>query len=283
MSDFVMLDVTLQNFNAAVDEYSRVTRKDAAAVVRHQSRLIIRDLVRRTASDRGNPAMRKTIDTNIRRVFKTPSGVREEVESLIKERTTSFISKGYEAVHKVSWRNEKFGKRIVELFDKQDASGMEALWRRAIGNPMLKMPITDQIDGARLRASRNKQGYVPRGARGHAVIYAGNPSKLNKFIRERQADINIAKAGWVAAANALDAPGIPAAVKKQTKRFGRVEMDLNEAALAPFVLIVNSADPAVAQDASYGIVEKALQGRTNSILADTRHYLERAAKKFNKS
>lgn len=274
-------EVDLTKFNAALRSYTEATGKGVPEVIKMQARLAVRDLIKQTGPDNSGKTAR-AIERDIRRVFISPKALRDQIEALIQERTKSFISQDYEAFSKVKWRNLKVGKRIEQLWQKNDARGMEALWRNihGRGDAMHRLPVTNVIDPKRLDAARSKKtGSVPTMARGQAVIYAGKPANLARFIRERQADIGIAKAGWVAAATALEAP-IPAAARKQSKRFGSVQTDLAAAATAPFVLIINSAAPAVAQDAAFKIVQKALDGRAYSINLSVQNMLERAAKKM---
>lgn len=280
MSAEVSVEVSLAQFDAALKEYARATGKGTVDVVRQQARFTVRELIKCTAPNTRGPTAGR-IERDVKRVFRTPKALREEVEALIQKRTAAFLSTGHEAVYKVRWRNPRLGKRIEQLFEKHDAVGMEAVWRRVHGAPMNQYLVTNMIDGARLRAAKNPTtGSVPKGARGQSVIYAGNPANLQRFIRERQADVGVAKAGWVAAASALEAP-VPSFVRKQTKKFGRVAADLSATAIAPFVLIVNSSTPAIAQDAAYQIVQKAIAERVGAMNKQLRYLHEREARKFN--
>ena len=280
MGKVVTAEVDTRQFDIALRRYQQAVSQDMPAVVRAQSRLLVRDLVKAMGPDSRAKAA-SAIDRDVRRVFKTPKAVREEVEALIHTRTREFLSEGHEVVSKVRWRNQRLGKRIDAVFMKGDATAMEAIWRNVYRNPMNMYPVTDHIEPARMRAARNpKTGSVPKGARGQTVIFAGRDAKIKEFVRQRQADIGIAKAGWMDAAIALDAP-VPAFVRKQPRRMGTVTQDLRESALAPFVEVTNHAQPAIAQDAAFHVLQKAVSGRARAMEDDMRRKLERREKEFN--
>ena len=67
------VEVDLTEFDRAMRDYAEATGKGIADVVRQQSRLLVRDLIKRTGPDSGSK-IAKAIDRDVRRVFVTRAG-----------------------------------------------------------------------------------------------------------------------------------------------------------------------------------------------------------------
>lgn len=149
-------------------------------------------------------------------------------------------------------------ERMKKLVRRGDLAGLNAIAKKMGVNWRFVTDVSDlksQHESARDRRGRVKGS----GRNAPRVVGSRNVAAFNRYIRQRQAGVGVARAGWAPAAKAVGA-AVPSWVAAHGMAFGDV-IDRSQHAVSPELTAINRTPWANRRDEGERILANALASR----------------------
>lgn len=256
----VEIDVT--EIRNALGIYKAETGKAWPVVIKEQGRLFLQRMIILT-HPKTQAQGRAAVKRDIRKVFTNAKGAKLLISTLVQQRLHNLDELGFST--KFRFRKE----RIQKVWENRDWEVLEIILRRAATN---RLQIIARPDPAIHQAARGSRGRVAKNRKPTHLVKRG----LVAYIAEVQKRVGTAKAGWLAAANYLDAK-FPNWISRHGPKNGAVQDQT--AAAEPAIIMINYARSMVGVEDEERIVETALAGRARDMVKHAEKLAELAAKK----
>lgn len=238
--------VEMAVFTQKIQEYQRLTGKAMGTVVKEQARPLAERLTKFTFPT--NKAQgRKRVAIDIGRVY--------------------LGSKWFEEVFQ--FQNQKLGQRVQNLVRAKDESALTQIFQRSSRLNRIHIEAFDRNRHQTLR--RNGRVLVPN----PYSFPLAQQSQVNKLVKEKQANVGLAKRGWANCVNQLG-KSVPSWLAKSGA--GQVA-DNSGDSTNPHVILANKVGFFSAMDERSNIVSRALEGRGRDMIKSAEKQLKDAAKK----
>ena len=259
----IRTQIDTREVTAALLRYKVETGKAWPVVIKEQARLFLQRVIQLT-HPKTQAQGRAAVKRDIRKVFTDAKGAHAMISDLVQQRLHNLEELGFST--KFRFRE----KRIQTVWENRDWEVLEIIFRHAAQN---RLQIIPRPDPAIHQAARVR-GHVVRGKRPKYLVKRGLPA----YVAEIQKHVGKAKAGWIAAAQALCAQ-FPNWITRHGAGSGSIQDQTT--ASEPSLTVVNAAKSMVGMEEDDGVVERALAGRIRDMAIHAEKLAQLAARKAN--
>lgn len=247
--------------NAFAEVSRRLLAVKRVTVERHildQARLLGRDLIRLTppfnqhAITESFNVQRRTGESAVRRdigrVFQPISNL-----AILKKSGASKLKRSFE-----------------RALERRDLRALRAMLESA----GFQVELVETVEPERHEAARGATGRVRKG---HRPAYVLDERALKRYVEAKVRDVGKTKAGWLAAADALNVPGIPQWIRRHAGATpGLIRFERGP---ADFAVVLGNLVAYAGEFAGLNIVQAALDHRLRAMRLQTERILEAGLRK----
>lgn len=276
MSSSIRFHVDLADFGRQIQLLANATKKTLSDVVKDQSRLLVRDLIRSTPPHGTRPIKEdwtfqrhkgeKTIETDVRRLFSPISNIKAVMYPTSASHHSRNIRRQY----------------LQQMAVHGDWKGLsQALFFMKVTPDLVEMTGTIGVSDYRTKwAKWQKRGRIPKNTRDNTMVWES--SAVNKVVHEIQLRVGWAKAGWLRAAAKLGVKRLPTWVTRHSGAPGSFE-DLTTDTDMPSFTMTNDVPYIGYLNNGGRLVSRAMANRQRAMEISTEKAIEHFWRDFEKA